>query len=235
MSHTTRTQEIHVDGGKMNLYIAAPKNISGKLPAILVLQEAFGVDRHIQEVTKRFADEGFLAVAPELFHRTARGFIGSYDDFTAIMPHYQAVTVDTLKADFKATYGWLTENGADANQVVAIGFCMGGRAAFVANATLPLKAAISYYGGGIAPDLLPLAKEQHGPFLMCWGGLDGHIPVEQSHQIAAALKTAKKSYLNIEFSDGDHGFFNDHKKQYNKKVASEAWALSLQFLKNNLG
>ncbi|MDR3608797.1 MAG: dienelactone hydrolase family protein [Oligoflexia bacterium] len=231
----TRTQEITVsDGSKMNLYVASPKDAKAA-PGIIVLQEAFGVNSHIKDVTERFAREGYLAIAPELFHRSARNFVGPYNDFASVMPHYQALTTEGIQADIKACHAWLEAQPALARgQIAAIGYCMGGRAAYIANATVPLKAAVSYYGGGIAPDLLSLARNQHGPILMVWGGLDQHIPAEQHSKIAEALKAAKKPYINLVFSEADHGFFCDEKPQYSANASSEVWALTLQFLRNNL-
>jgi carboxymethylenebutenolidase len=120
------------------------------------------------------------------------------------------------------------------DKIGAIGFCLGGRAAFIANATLPLGAAISFYGGGIAPDLLPLAGRQYGPLLMFWGGLDQHIPPAKSRAVADALTQAGKNHVHVEFSDADHGFFCDERRQYQPNAAKEAWGLCLAFLKHRL-
>jgi carboxymethylenebutenolidase len=146
------------DGTKLRAFAARPDG-AGPRPGILVLQEAFGVNAHIRDVTERFAREGWVALAPELFHRSAAaGWEGSYTDFPAVMPHYQALTNEGLLADMKAAHDWLTGPGG-ASDVSAIGFCLGGRAAFLANSALKLKAAVSYYGGGIAPSLLNLAPK----------------------------------------------------------------------------
>src|SRR5205823_12554121 len=89
------------DGSEMRLYVARPEQ--PRAPGLLVLQEAFGVNGHIRDVARRLAREGYLAVAPELFHRTAPpGFEGSYGDFGSIMPHMQALTPETLEADLRA-------------------------------------------------------------------------------------------------------------------------------------
>ena len=80
------------DGSSMNAYVARPAE-EGKFPGMIVLQEAFGVNAHIRDVTERIAREGYVAIAPELFHRSAPGFEGTYDNFPAAMPHMQAMTV----------------------------------------------------------------------------------------------------------------------------------------------
>ena len=120
------------DGTSMRLYVARP---TGARPArgLLVMQEAFGINAHIRDVTERFAREGFLAVAPELFHRTGAGFEGKYDDFPSAMAHMKELRDPSMEADFRAAYDWLRGNGiAGSSPIAAIGFCMGGRAAVLA-------------------------------------------------------------------------------------------------------
>src|ERR1700756_4449553 len=93
------------DGTNMRLYVARPTGAAAS-HGLLVMQEAFGVNAHIRDVTERFAREGYLAVAPELFHRTGPGFEGRYDDFPSAVAHMQALKVPELEADFHATYAW---------------------------------------------------------------------------------------------------------------------------------
>jgi carboxymethylenebutenolidase len=225
--------EIEVaDGTTMPAYSAKPDG-GGRRPGILVLQEAYGVNAHIRDVTERFAREGFSALAPELYHRTAPGFEGRYGDFESVRPHYQALTVEGLCADMTAAYAWLSERGGVLpDNVCAIGFCLGGRAAYLANSVLPLKAAVSFYGAGIAPSLLDLAPKMSGPILLVWGGLDQHIPAAQIEDVKGALRAAGKPFVNAEFSEADHGFFCDARPAYHAPSAASAWALALQFLKN---
>ena len=232
-----KTQQVEVpvsDGTKMTLHWAGPADgRSG--PGMIVLQEAFGVNSHIRDIVARFAGLGFWAAAPELFHRTAAHFEGSYTDFPAVMPHMQALSQATLEADCRATFDWLkSQPNVAPGKIAAIGFCLGGRATFVANAALPLRAAISFYGGGLAPDYLPLAARQHAPLLLFWGGMDQHNPIAKTRAVADALTQAGKSHVRVEFSDADHGFFCDERKQYNPHAATEAWALCLAFLKNRI-
>ena len=221
------------DGTRMGAYCARPQG-GGRRPGVLVLQEAFGVNAHIRDVADRLAREGFVALAPELFHRTAPGFEGPYD-FAAVAPHYQAVTVETLSADLLAAHAWLLERGGvPAGETAAIGFCMGGRAAFLADALLPLRVAVSFYGAGIAPSLLDRAPKLSGPLLLVWGGRDKHIPPEQIAAVTSALSAAGKAYVNAEFSEADHAFFNDDRPSFHPAAAAQAWALALQFLKSRV-
>src|SRR5580698_7465971 len=152
------------DGTQMPSYVARPAQ-SNSHPGLILLQEAFGVNHHIRSVAERFAAEGYVVIAPELFHRTAPpGFEGSYTDFAAVLPHVQAVTSETSELDIRAAYDWLHANAqARPNEISSVGFCMGGRASFVANSILPLRAAVSFYGGGIAPALLDRASKQQAP------------------------------------------------------------------------
>jgi carboxymethylenebutenolidase len=219
------------DGARMRAYAARPDG-PGPFPGLIVFQEAFGVTPHIRSVADRFAAEGYLAVAPELFHRTAPpGWSASYADFPSVAPHVQAVTEATLEADARAAWDWLaaqpeTRPGA----IGAIGYCLGGRASFVANVALPLKAAVSYYGGRIVPVLVRRAPELHAPMLFFWGGLDKHIPPEQTAAVGEELRKAGKPHISVQVSYADHGFFRDGSPSYQPEAARESWALTLAFL-----
>ncbi len=221
------------DGTTMEAVVARPA--SGAGPGLLVLQEAFGVNHHIRSVAERYAQRGFLAIAPELFHRSAPpGFEASYDAFDAIRPHMAALTTEGLLADLRAAYEWLrTQGKIDAERIAAVGYCMGGRCAYLANAELPLAAAISYYGGGIAPDMLDRAAKQHGPLLMFWGGLDAHIPPEQYRAVADALTAEGKDHVQAVFSKAGHGFNCDERPSYDESASREALSLVLEFLREH--
>ena len=227
------------DGTSMGAFIARPDG-DAKGPGILVFQEAFGVNAHIRDICTRLASEGFIALAPELYHRTAPGFEGRYDDFNSIMPHIKALTDAGTEADIRAAYNTLAvEPRLDRGRIVSIGFCMGGRMSFLADSLLPLRASVSFYGGGIAPNpmgpgLLDRAKDLHAPILMFWGGLDKHIGPEQHRAVVDALRAAQKTYVNVEFSDADHGFNCDVRASYNPAAAKHAWGLTLAFLKTYL-
>jgi carboxymethylenebutenolidase len=215
--------------GPMHAHVARPAG-GGVHPGILVFLEAFGVNAHIREVANRLAQLGFAAIAPELFHRTGDGFEAAYGDREAIAPHMEALSNACIAEDAKAAHGWL-ERHADPLRTAAIGFCMGGRAAWIANAHLPLKAAISFYGGGIAPALLGDAGKQHAPLLMFWGGADAHIPAEQYRAVADALDTAGVEHEQVVFSKAGHGFFCDARESFHVGAAAQAWELVRAFLR----
>jgi carboxymethylenebutenolidase len=223
------------DGTEMRAYTATPA-ATGAAPAIILLQEAFGVNGHIRNVADRLAQAGYVVIAPELFHRTAApGFEISYSDFPSAAPHFQGITVEGLTADLQAAHAWLQAQGnVVADKIGSIGFCLGGRVSFLANAVLPLAAGVSYYGGGTHL-LKDRAADLHAPHLFFWGGLDAHISKAQVAEVVEAVEAAKKPYINTVISYADHGFHCDERASYNPDAAKEAWALTLAFFQEKLG
>jgi len=223
------------DGTSMHAYSALPSK-PGVYPGLIIFQEAFGVNHHIRDVAERFAREGYIAIAPELYHRsTEKGFEANYNDFAAVQSHLHQTSNETFELDSRAVWNWLISHPQiQEGSIASIGYCMGGRASFVANTILPLKAAISYYGGRIAPDLMKSAPSLHAPMLFFWGGLDKHIPPEQIQSVMKELRNAGKQFINVEFSNADHAFFCDERPSYNEQAAKESWVMTLEFLKNKL-
>jgi carboxymethylenebutenolidase len=222
------------DGSSMGGYLATPA-AAGPHAAILVIQEIFGVNAHIRDVTDRFARAGYLALAPEIFHRFAPGYQGGYDDIPASIALTTKLTPEGVTADLTASHAWLAaRNDVRPGRIAAIGYCMGGRLAFVANALLPLGASVSYYGGGIA-NQLDLARRLHGPQLLVWAGNDPYIPAADRDKTHAAVRDAGKRYVNVEFSGVNHGFFCDARSDYDAGASRQAWALTLAFLEQSLG
>lgn len=223
------------DGTEMRAYVAFP-SATGPVPGIILLQEAFGVNHHIRSVADRLAAAGYAVVAPELFHRTAApGLEIAYANFSSeAMPHYGAINNDDLTLDLQAAYAWLTTQPlVKADKVGSIGFCLGGKVSFLANAVLPLAAAVSYYGGG-THTIADRAKDLHAPHLFFWGGLDEHIGKEHIHQVIEAVEAAQKPYINAVISYADHGFHCDERPSYHPAAAKEAWALTLAFFADKL-
>jgi carboxymethylenebutenolidase len=236
MPNRNNQVELNVaDGTTLRAYTAMPSG-KGPFPGLIVFQEAFGVNRHIRDVADRFAAEGYAAIAPELFHRSAPpGFEFPYTDFESVKPHFMAITEAGLEADTRAAWDWLHGQAEVRGDATAcIGYCLGGRVAFLANAILPFKAAVSYYGGRIAPDLIVRAPNLHGHHLFFWGGLDKHIPPESVEAVIDSLRKAGKPYTNVVISDADHAFFCDDRPNYNEQAARESWAHTLAFLREKL-
>ncbi|AMR26912.1 hypothetical protein A0257_07195 [Hymenobacter psoromatis] len=227
---------LHVaDGTQAHAYVAQPKN-QQPAPGIILFQEAFGVNQHIRDVADRLAAAGYVVVAPELFHRTAEpGAEFSYSDFPSVIPHYSAVTLETMTQDARAAYDWLqAQPNVQKDKIGAIGFCLGGQVAFVANAKLPVQAGVSYYGGGLHTRT-DLAADLHAPHAFFWGGLDQHITKDNIQTILDAVDAAGKPYVTTVISTADHGFNCDARPSFNKEAAAEAWALTLAFFKDKLG
>jgi carboxymethylenebutenolidase len=222
------------DGTSMAAYVTRPGG-AGPHPGILVFQEAYGVNAHIRDVADRFSREGYVALAPELFHRTAEGFEGDYTNFESTRVHTAALTNEQLERDIEAAFRWLSgDAGTDPARIASIGFCMGGRVSFLANSVVGLKAAVSFYGGWIAPANLSRAAHLRAPMLFFWGGLDKHIGPDQIHAVETALRAAGKPFVNVVISDADHGFFCDARRSFNRNAAEQAWALVTIFLNQHL-
>jgi carboxymethylenebutenolidase len=204
------------------------------LPAgILILQDAFGYNSYLRGIAQRFTDLGFTAVVPEFYHRTGIGVGAEYDNplsYEANRPHMRAVTAENMIADVQAAHAWMmSEGNLPPERAAAIGWCMGGRLAFLANAHLPLGAAISMYGGGIAPKHVADAATQHGRILMIWAGADTFVPAEERTAVADALTAAGKAHDQVVFSDAQHGFFAPF--AYHPLAAAMSWSMSVEYLR----
>jgi len=231
---TSKHVEIKVDDGTTMLaWLAQPAGDKPKR-GIMVFPEIFGVNGHIRDVTNRFASLGFTALSPELFHRTAPPeWECSYTDFPTARQHLQSVTEASLESDVKATYHWLQNNSEAGDNVACTGYCLGGRTSFLANSAVPLKAAISYYGGNM-PSLLHRVQKLSAPMLLLWGELDAHIPAEHRNQVTQAMREAKKEYIDVVVSYADHGFFCDARQSYQPEAARLSWDLVQSFLNSRL-
>lgn len=230
---TERVELAVSDGTTMHAAIARPPGARGTTPGLIVFQDAYGVNDQLREISARFAELGFTAIAPELYHRTMPGLVGAYDgsdDAVRARGKNDLTPAGTI-ADIRAAYDWLArEPGVATERIAAVGFCMGGRAVFIANAVLPLAAAISFYGGNIAPGLLEHAPQQHGRLLMFWGGRDKHITADQRRAVEDALTAAGKDHIQIVFGPADHGFFGHRQPPYHAASAQTAWATLVDFL-----
>lgn len=207
--------------------------------AVIVVQEAFGVTDHIADVAGRLAAAGHLALAPHLFHRTGDPAL-AYDDLPAIWPHFSALTADGIAADLDACLAHLAGQGIRPGAVGVVGFCMGGTVAFAEAARLPLGAAVTFYGGGVAegrfgyPALVELAPGLRTPWLGLYGDRDTGIPAEQVEALRAAAATAPVPTDVVRY-DADHGFHCDARPAaYDAAAATDAWARCLGWLDGHL-
>src|SRR5215218_10248254 len=140
-----RELTISTADGDMGLLRADPDG--DRRGGIVVVQEAFGLTKHIGSICDRLAADGWLAVAPAIYHRPGSPVLG-YDDLAAVGPHFSAISPDGLRVDLEATLGMLREAGLDAPSTGIVGFCMGGSITLWAATELDLGAAVTFYGGG---------------------------------------------------------------------------------------
>ncbi len=235
--HPTQTEWLALeapDGSRFEAFLARPADL-GQAPPLLLFQEIFGVNDHIQGLCARFASEGFTVLAPDLFHRTAPRFMSPYDDVKPGREQASKMTLEGLEADCLALKAWADADPATAGlPMAAVGYCMGGRIAFLAHTMLPLACAVTYYGGQIHNHLDRVPKLS-GPHLFLWGGADEMIPADQRRTVEEALAAEKKSYLAAEFVGAGHGFNCDRRSSYHPEAADLAGAMTLRFTKKHLG
>jgi carboxymethylenebutenolidase len=202
--------------------------------AIVVVQEAFGVNDHIEDVATRFAAEGWLAVAPHLFHRTGDAKLG-YEDREAIVPHMVALTREGVLDDLDVAFDLIAEEGIEPWQRGVVGFCMGGTVALIAAVERELGAAVTFYGGGVThgrfgfPPLVEAAPKLQAPWLGLFGDLDKGIPVEEVEQLRVAAATSDQPTEVVRYADADHGFHCDVRASYNEAAAKDAWTRTLDW------
>lgn len=208
--------------------------------AVVVLQEAFGVNRHIRNVADRLADSGFFAVAPHLFHRQGSPEI-PYDDIDSAKAVMSQLNAEGIRHDLDATTDFLSSLGFEAASVGAIGFCMGGSVALFA-ATLPtFGASVTFYGGGITssrmglPPLLEQAANLTSPWLGLFGDLDAGIPVEEVEQLRKVASGVSVETEIVRYAEAGHGFHCDERADhYNEEAAHDAYRRAVDFLSEHL-
>lgn len=210
------------------------------LRALVVLQEAFGVNEHIRRLVDSFAREGFFVVAPELFHRTGSPEI-AYDSFPDAMASLATLNASGLSEDLTATTSYLVGAGFPTASIAVVGYCMGGSVAFYAATLGIVGAATSFYGGGVehgrfglAP-LVALAPSLKAPWLGLYGDLDKGIPVEQVESLRAATQTAPVPTDIVRYPNADHGFNCDARPAvFNAVAAKDATERVLAFFSTHL-
>ena len=234
----TRTVDLETADGPMPLYEARPDDARG---AVIVIQEAFGVNDHIEDVTRRAADAGYHAVAPHLFHR-AGGGTAPYDDFAKVIPLYEKLDDDGILTDVDAAREHLHRAGWTDTQIGIVGFCFGGRVTFLAALRRPLGAAVGFYGGGIVtqrfpqfPSLVGEAATLQTPWLGLFGEEDHTIPVDEVEQLRTALEAASVDTGVVLYPESGHGFHNDKRHDvYREAEAKDAWNRTLAWFERHL-
>ncbi|MCP2164436.1 dienelactone hydrolase family protein [Goodfellowiella coeruleoviolacea] len=229
----TRTETLQLtDGRELVLTVAEPENaVRGGL---VVLHEALGVTDTVRGLVATLADEGWLAVAPHLFH-DAEEPDQADGGSAAVQARVDRLTGESVLADTDVAFVWLGERGVPADQMGVIGFDLGGAVALVVAASRTLGAAVSVAGGGVLapispglPALVEVAGELASPWLGLYGDEDEAIPVEDVEKLRDAAASAKVATNVVRFAGANHRF------DASPEAAAEAWQRALNWFDSHL-
>jgi len=233
---------IPVADGSMPGYFAAPGSGSG-LPTILVVQEIFGVHEHIRDVCRRFAREGYFAIAPELYFR--HGDPATYASAAQIVQQLVPKVADAqVMSDLDATMEYAHVNGGDRGQLGITGFCWGGRIVWLYAGHQPrLKAGVAWYGRLTGPTSAATpfhpyeaSIKLNAPVLGLYGGKDDGIPLttvdEMKTRLAAGNAHSRASQFTV-YPDAPHAFHADYRPSYRKEAAADAWTRALAWFRRH--
>jgi carboxymethylenebutenolidase len=232
--------KIPVADGEIPGYRAMPAQ-GNAFPVVLVVQEIFGVHEHIKDVCRRFAKEGYCAIAPELYAR--QGDVSKLTDYKEIFAQVVNKVPDAqVMADLDAAVAWAAKSGiGDPARVAVTGFCWGGRITWLYAAHSPtVKAGVAWYGRliGQPTELQPrypidLVAELDAPVLGLYGGADQGIPLADVEKMRAALAAAKQPSEIVVFPEAPHGFHADYRPSYRAADAKDGWARCLAWFRRN--
>lgn len=222
----------------MPAYLARPD--ASPRPAVIVLQEIFGVNTEIRRITDLVASAGYVAVAINYYHRSDPNFSAPYTPEGMQLGYGVAgkTTKADLRADLSATIAWLdAQSFVQRGKVVTWGFCYGGTVAFL-SATVPgVRGAISFYGTSITrplpggePEALSEADKVQAPLLIVYGGDDESVPPDAIGRVATTLTAAHKEFTLKVYPKTGHAFFRQSSQQLNETVVADAWNLVQNFL-----
>lgn len=227
--------DIRVDGQTMEGYLTRPE-AEGRYPVVLVIQEIWGVNSHIQSVTDRLPSQGYVGLASALFHREGRMTLGLYEEMQPALARLGRCTDAQIIADVKAAVAYLqVQPFVDPQRIGIVGFCFGGRVSYQAAGNVPdLKAAVVFYGGRILQPLGgagPAPVEQTAtinvPVLGLFGETDQNPTPADVAKIAAELQRHGKTYEFHLYPGCGHGFHCDGRASYRPEAAKDAWAKTL--------
>lgn len=232
MANNERVTITLPDGASMGAYVASP-DTPGPHASVIVWMEIFGVNTHIQSVVDRVAAEGYVAIAPDFFHRSGPGLELGYDEdgFTEGVKHMTALEADNMVADAQASVEYLRGRSDTTEKVGVMGFCIGGHMTYLTAAETDVAAAVSFYGGGIsapqgpggAPSTVSRTSKISSKIICLYGEKDEHIPLDQVEEVKQALSSAGIDHEVHVYPDADHGFFCDMRESYHPSSASDAW------------
>ncbi|MDQ7979171.1 dienelactone hydrolase family protein [Paraburkholderia sp. SARCC-3016] len=232
MSVTSRWIDIPAGSDSFGAFLALPK--SGKGPAVIIIQEIFGVNGHIRAVTEQYAQDGYVAIAPDIFWRTQPRVELTYAgaDRDKGIELLQKTNVDLAVADIGATAAALRAMPEVTGKVAAIGYCFGGRLAYLAAAQGTVDAAVAYYGGGIQ-NQLELAPKIKVPMQFHYGELDSGIPMSAVGEVKERFAGRDDVEFHI-YPNADHGFNCTDRASYHQHSAALAHGRTLTFLGERL-
>jgi carboxymethylenebutenolidase len=222
-----------IDVGGMPAYVARAAG-GGPAAAVVVIQEAFGLNEHIKDVTRRVASEGYVALAPDLFHRGGAGRTARYDELPKALELMGALKDDEIVADVASAIAYLeTQPGVHAGRIGITGFCMGGRVSYLAACALPDKVAavVPYYGGGIPVERTATLR---APVLAFFGDEDPFIPLDNVEKLRAEAKRLGKNVEIVVYPKAPHGFFCNERDSYRPNAAKDAWEKTKAFFARHL-
>ncbi|RMD68368.1 MAG: dienelactone hydrolase family protein, partial [Cyanobacteria bacterium J149] len=227
----------------ISAYLAQPDS-SEELPAVIVVQEIFGVNDHIQDITRRIANEGYIAIAPAIYQRQAPNFTAGYtpEDVKIGREYKNQTKADELLSDIQATINFLYQlPRVKKTGVGAIGFCFGGHVTYLTAILPEIKATASFYGAGIANwcpgsnvPTIARTKDIKGKIYCFFGEKDASIPPEQVTQIESELQKYQIPHQIFRYRDAEHGFMCDRRSSYHQESAQDAWEKALELFKTTL-
>jgi carboxymethylenebutenolidase len=221
------------DGGQFSGYLSAPD--SGTGPGLVLLHEIYGVNREIRATADLFAEEGYVVLAPDLFWRMLPGIDLRYDPESRkrALGFAERFDVDQGVRDIGAALTALKARPECTGKVGVLGFCLGGRLAFLAAARLDVDAAVSFYGGAIDKHLGEAGKVRC-PMVLHFGGKDEHIPPPAIEQIRAAFADRPDVSIHV-YPEAGHAFYIPGRASYQKPAALMAHSPTIALLRQTLG
>ena len=215
------------NGKQTEGYLAVPA--SGKGPGVIVIQEWWGLVPHIKRVADRFAEEGFVALAPDLYHgKTTK----SPDEAGKLM---MAMNIAETEKDLRGAISYLLSHPAvTSSKVGTVGFCMGGALSLYAATKNPqVGACVVFYGGH--PNVKPELEKLEAPMLGLYAERDTFVTPEAARELERRLKELGKQVEIHIYKDADHAFFNDDRPEvYNREAAEDAWRRTIEFFRRHL-
>ena len=223
-------------------YLALPIG-SGPFTPVILITEALGLNEDMLEGSaQKLAEVGFAVIAPDIFH----GDIFDGTDWEPIMAKIKSIQDDLVMKEVGQTIDWITKQpDLRGDQIGCIGFCMGGRLAFLAHSVWAkeIKATAAFYGGGIAPvedrlgrrPLLEMIDGMQGALFLGYGADDASITAEEHSKIVLGLSLAKKRFELQLFTAAGHAFLSVTRPNYRPEAAQEAWPTVFQFFMRHLG